>query len=133
MNNKIETSQLKNDLPDMKVGDIVKVHQIVKEIPKSKGGKPSKEKEEGKDRIQVFEGVVIARKHGKGINATFTVRRISSDISVERIFPLHSPSIKKIEVSQKGKVRRSKLYYLRERTGKRAKIKKKETKEVKEA
>ena len=111
---KIEKDQLKNDLPDIKSGDTVRVHQIIKE--------------KDKERIQVFEGIVIAKKHGKGINATFTVRRISSDVSVERIFPLHSPIIKKIEIVQKGKVRRSKLYYLRERTGKRAKIKKKESK-----
>ncbi len=128
MNTKIEKDQLKNDLPDIKTGDTVRVHQIIKEIPKGKGGKPSKEKQEGKERIQVFEGVIISKKHGKGISSTFTVRRISSNISVERIFPLHSPVIKKIEIVQKGKVRRSKLYYLRERIGKKAKVKKKEIK-----
>ncbi len=112
MKTKIETDQIKKDLPEIKPGDTVKVHQIIKE--------------KNKERIQVFEGVVIARKHGKGISSTITVRRISSDISVERIFPLHSPIIKKIEVVQRGKVRRAKLYYLREKIGKKAKLKKKE-------
>ncbi|MDD3729205.1 MAG: 50S ribosomal protein L19 [Candidatus Pacebacteria bacterium] len=108
---KIETSQLKSDLPDIKPGDTVRIHQAVKE--------------KDKERIQVFEGVVIAKKHGKGISSTITVRRISSDVSVERIFPLHSPVVKKIEIVQRGKVRKAKLYYLREKTGKRAKLKKK--------
>lgn len=99
------------NLPDVRPGDTVKVHQAIKE--------------KNKERIQVFEGVIIARKHGKGISSTITVRRISPDISVEKIFPLHLPAIKKIEVVQRGKVRRAKLYYLRERTGKKAKLKKK--------
>ncbi len=111
---KIEKEQLKSDLPDIRPGDTVRVHQIIKE--------------KNKERLQVFEGVVIARKHGKGISSTITVRRISSDVSVERIFPLHSPIIKKIEVVQSGKVRRAKLYYLREKVGKKAKLKRKEKK-----
>ena len=114
MDKKIEETQLKKDLPDIKPGDTVKVHQILKE--------------KNKERIQVFEGVVIAKKHGRGISSTITVRRISSDVSVEKIFPLHSPIIKKIEVVQRGKARRAKLYYLRERTGKKAKLKRIENK-----
>ncbi len=113
MDKKIE-EQLKNDLPDIKPGDTVRVHQKIKE--------------KNKERIQVFEGVVIARKHGKGISSTITVRRISSNVSVERIFPIHSPLIDKIEVIRRGKVRRAKLYYLRERVGKKARLKRKEIK-----
>ena len=111
---------LKKDLPDIRPGDTIKVYQKVKEVPKK--GKTSTERED-KERIQVFEGVVLARKHGKGISATITVRKIISGIGVERIFPLHSPTIEKIEVVRKGKARRAKLYYLRGATGERAKIK----------
>jgi len=103
---------LKKDLPEIRPGDTVKVYQKIKEG--------------NKERIQAFEGVVIARKHGKGITATITVRKVSGGIGIERIFPLHSPTIEKIEVLQRGKVRRAKLYYLRERVGKKAKVKRKE-------
>ena len=99
---------LKKDLPDFNVGDNVKVWIRVVEGNKS--------------RLQAFQGNVI-RKKGKGIEATFTVRRISMDIGVERTFPLLSPIVEKIEVIRKGKVRRSKLYYLRDRKGKAARIK----------
>ena len=102
-------NQLKKDLPAIRAGNIVRVHQ--------------KPEEGGKTRIQVFEGIVIAIKHGKGINATFTVRKKSVGVGVERIFPLHSPNIVKIEVVEKKKVRRAKLYYLREAKGKRALLK----------
>lgn len=104
--------QLKKDLPNIRPGDTIKVHQKVKE--------------KNKERIQVFEGQVIARKHGKGINSTITVRKIISGIGVEKIFPLHSPIIAKIELVKQGKVRRAKLYYLRKVKGKKARLKHKE-------
>ena len=100
------------DLPKLRPGDTIKVHQRVKEG--------------NKERIQIFEGVVIAKKHGKGIPATITVRKIVDGIGVERIFPVHSPSLNKIEVMGHGKTRRSKLYYLRTAKGKKAKLKRKE-------
>ena len=104
----IEQESLRKDVPEFRVGDTVKVYFKVIEG--------------NKERIQAYEGVVIARKHG-GLSETFTVRRISSGIGVERTFPLHSPKIDKVEVVRHGSVRRAKLYYLRERTGKPAKIK----------
>ena len=102
--------QLRDDIPDFGPGDTVAVH--------------AKVVEGDKERIQVFEGVVIKRK-GKGIDATFTVRKVSQGIGVERIFPLHSPRIAKIEKLRSGKVRRAKLYYLRNLRGKAAKIEEK--------
>jgi len=108
-------SQLKT-LPEITSGDTIKVHQKVKEGDK--------------ERIQIFEGLVIARKHGKGISATITVRKVAGGIGVERIFPIHSPSIDKIEVLRHGKTRRAKLYYLRTAKGKKAKLKKKDFAEV---
>ena len=96
-----------NTLPEFEIGDTVRVH--VKVI------------EGEKERIQVFEGVVIARK-GKKISETFTVRKISYGVGVERIFPVNSPNIAKVEVTRKGKVRRAKLYYLRDKKGKQAKV-----------
>jgi len=104
----VEKSELKTDIPPFLVGDTVKVHVKIKEGDK--------------ERIQVFEGVVIARRNGD-LRSSFTVRKISFGQGVERIFPLHSPIIDKIEVSKKGKVRRAKLYYLRTLKGKAAKIK----------
>ncbi len=106
--NNLVAGQLKTDLPDFKPGDTVAVD--VKVI------------EGQKERIQVFEGNVIART-GKGINATFTVRKISNGIGVERIFPLHAPTVAGIKVLRRGKVRRAKLYYLRKLRGKKARIK----------
>jgi large subunit ribosomal protein L19 len=100
--------QLKSNIPDFRPGDTVRVH--VKVI------------EGQRERIQVFEGVVIKR-HGGGISETFTVRKISYGVGVERTFPLHSPKVDKIEVVRQGKVRRAKLYYLRKLTGKAARIK----------
>ena len=94
--------------PVVTVGDTVRVHLKVKEG--------------NRERIQIFEGTVIAKKHG-GIEETFTVRRISYGIGVEKVFPLHAPSIEKVEVVRHGKVRRAKLYYLRDRVGKAAKVK----------
>ena len=110
-------SQMK-DIPDVRPGDLVRVYQKIKETPKK--GKPSTGQED-KERIQVFEGLVIARKHGKEMGATITVRKIISEVGVERIFPLHSPTLEKIEILKRGKVRRAKLYYLRKVKGKRVK------------
>lgn len=104
----ISDSSLKADVPQFNVGDTVKVHVQIKEGDKS--------------RIQVFEGTVIAKKHG-GINETFTVRRVAHGCGIERVFPLHSPVVSKVEVVRYGKVRRAKLYYLRDRVGKAAKVK----------
>ena len=105
-----ETAQLRDDIPDFVPGDNVKVHVRVIEG--------------GRERTQVFEGVVIARKGG-GVHETITVRKVSFGVGVERIFPLHAPIIDKIEVSRRGDVRRAKLYYLRDRVGKSARIKEK--------
>jgi large subunit ribosomal protein L19 len=104
----LENAQLRDDVPDFRTGDTVKVHVRVVEA--------------GRERIQVFEGVVIAR-NGSGARASFTVRKISFGVGVERVFPLHAPIIDKIEVTRRGDVRRSKLYYLRDRVGKSARIK----------
>lgn len=115
MPTKIETFtkiQLKKGLPDIRPGDTIRVYQKVKE--------------KDKERLQAFEGVVLARKHGKGISATITVRKVISGIGVEKIFPIHSPAIEKIEVLKRGKVRRAKLYYLRTAKGKKARLKRKD-------
>ncbi len=104
----ITNSQIRTDLPKLIVGDTVKVHVKVKEGTR--------------ERIQVYEGTIIAKKHG-GISETITVRRLSYGVGVERVFPVNSPNIDKIEVVRKGKVRRAKLYYLRDRVGKAAKVK----------
>ena len=106
--NEVTKSQLKKDVPEFRSGCTVRVHVKIKEGDKS--------------RIQVFEGLVIARQGG-GIAETFTVRKISNQIGVERTFPIHSPIVEKIEVVRHGKVRRNKLYYLRGRSGKAARIK----------
>ena len=106
----LNEKQLQNDVPQVEVGDTVRVHVKVKEG--------------ARERVQVFEGTVIAKKHG-GIEETITVRRISYGVGVEKVFPVHSPSISTIEVVRSGKVRRAKLYYLRGRVGKGAKIKEK--------
>ncbi len=102
--------QIRTDLPELEVGSTVKVHVKVKEG--------------NRERIQIFEGTIIKIQHG-GIQKTFTVRRLSYGIGVERTFPVNSPKIAKIEVVRKGKVRRAKLYYLRDRVGKAAKVKEK--------
>jgi len=106
----VEQSFERNDLPNFNPGDTLKVYIKIKEG--------------GKERIQMFEGICIARKGG-GLKETFTVRKISFGVGVEKIFPLHSPSIDKIEVVRYGDVRRAKLYYLRELKGKKAKVKEK--------
>ena len=104
----ITQEQIRTDLPKLLIGDTIKVHVKIKEGTR--------------ERIQIFEGTVISKKHG-GINETFTVRRVSYGVGVERTFPVNSPLIDKIEVVRHGKVRRAKLYYLRDRVGKAAKVK----------
>lgn len=104
----VEQDYLNKDLPSFRPGDTVRVHVRVVEG--------------GRERTQIFEGIVI-RRRGSGVNETFTVRRISYGVGVERIFPVHSPRLAKIEVMRKGRVRRSRLYYLRNRVGKAARIK----------
>lgn len=106
----IEREQMRLDIPDFRAGDTVKVH--------------AKIKEGDKERIQVFQGVVIRKRKGK-MGATFTVRKVSYGIGVERIFPVHSPNIDKVEIVSRGMVRRSRLYYMRKLKGKAARIKEK--------
>lgn len=106
----IAQSSMKTDVPQMDIGDTVKVYVKIKEGDR--------------ERIQLFEGTLIAKKHG-GISETFTVRRVTHGCGVERVFPLHSPNVEKIEVVRSGHVRRAKLYYLRGRVGKAAKVKSK--------
>jgi large subunit ribosomal protein L19 len=107
---------IKKDLPPIRSGDTVRIHQKIREG--------------NKERIQVSEGLVLARKHGKEAGATITVRKVISGIGVERIIPLHSPTLEKIEIIKSGKVRRAKLYYLRRLKGKKSRLKKKEFAEV---
>ena len=104
----LEKEQLRSDLPQLNIGDTVKVYLKVKEG--------------NRERLQMFEGIIIRKKNG-GIRETFTVRRVSYGVGVEKTFPVHSPIIDKVEISRKGKVRRAKLYYLRDRVGKAAKVK----------
>ena len=116
----IEHEQLKNKIPELRIGNTVRVHVRIKEG--------------NKERIQVFEGIII-KKQGGGVNATFTVRRISYGVGVEKTFLVHSPMVEKVEVVRVGKARRAKLYYLRDRVGKAAKTKEKigariETREI---
>ncbi len=106
----VEQAQLRNAYESVQIGDYVKVHLLIKEG--------------NRERIQVFEGTVIARK-GAGLSETITVRRVSYGVGVERVLPLHSPKIDHIDIVRKGKVRRAKLYYLRDRVGKAAKVKEK--------
>lgn len=108
---KFNKEQLKK-LPELRPGDTIKVHQKIKEGDK--------------ERIQIFEGIIIAKKHGKDISATITVRKVIDGVGVERVFPIHSPAIDKIEVVRHGKARRAKLYYLRAAKGKKAKLKRKD-------
>lgn len=104
----IAQSSLKSELPEFNIGDTVRVSVKIKEGER--------------ERTQAFEGTVIARKHG-GVAETFTVRRVAHGCGVERVFPIHSPHVEKVEIIRRGKVRRSKLYYLRGRVGKAAKVK----------
>ena len=104
----VSSKYMKEELPTMNVGDTVRIHVKIKEG--------------SRERIQVFEGTIIARKHG-GIEETIAVRRLSYGVGCEKVFPVHSPSIVKVETVRRGKVRRAKLYYLRDRMGKAAKVK----------
>lgn len=104
----LDAQNVKSEMPVIRIGDTVRVHIKIKEG--------------SKERIQNFEGTVIAKKHG-GVNETFTVRRISYGVGVEKVFPVHSPNVVQVETIRKGKVRRAKLYYLRDRVGKAAKVK----------
>ncbi|GFP38828.1 50S ribosomal protein L19 [Candidatus Hakubella thermalkaliphila] len=104
---KVEDAQLRDDLAQFRPGDMVKVHVRVKEG--------------GKERVQIFQGTVI-RRQGSGVKETFTVRKVSFGVGVERTFPVHSPNIEKVEVVSHGVVRRARLYYLRERVGKKARV-----------
>ena len=104
------SEQLKTELPQFEIGDTIKVHNRIKEG--------------NRERIQLFEGTVIA-KHGGGISETFTVRRVAYGCGVEKTFPIHSPNVEKVEVVRRGRVRRAKLFYLRDRVGKSAKVKEK--------
>lgn len=104
----IEDEQLKKEVPEFAVGDTVKVHNKIKEG--------------NRERIQIFEGTVIKRQGGSN-RETFTVRKLSNGVGVEKTWPLHSPNVEKVEVVRRGKVRRAKLYYLRDRVGKAAKVK----------
>ena len=106
----LDAQNVKSEQPEIEIGSTVRVHIKIKEG--------------SKERIQVFEGAVIAKKHG-GVNETFTVRRISYGVGVEKVFPVHSPNVVKVETVRKGRVRRAKLYYLRGRVGKAAKIQEK--------
>ena len=104
----ITDGMIKEERPHIKVGDVVKVHVKIREGER--------------ERIQIFEGTIIARK-GSGVSETFTVRRVSYGVGIERVFPVNSPNVDKVELVRTGKVRRSKLYYLRDRVGKAAKVK----------
>lgn len=104
----IESAQLKAEVPEFRVGDTVRVHALIKEG--------------NRERIQIFEGIVI-KKQGGSCRETFTVRKNSNGIGVEKTWPLHSPNVERVEVVRRGKVRRAKLYYLRDRVGKAAKVK----------
>lgn len=105
----IEDAQLKSDITDFRVGDTVKVY--------------AKIKEGNRERVQIFEGTVLKKQGGSSVRATFTVRKNSNGIGVEKTWPIHSPNVEKVEVVRRGKVRRAKLTYLRGRVGKRAKVK----------
>lgn len=112
----VTKDQIRSDIPQFREGDTVKVNVRVVEYKDLKGGKV-----ETRERLQAFEGVVIAR-HNKGISSSFTVRKISNGVGVERVFPLHSPLLESISVTRRGRVRRAKLYYLRDLSGKAARI-----------
>ena len=115
----VTKEQLRNDIPDFREGDTVRVNVRVVDYKEGKGGKVDR-----RERIQAYEGLVIGR-HNNGISSTFTVRKVSSGVGVERIFPLHSPMVESVTVVSRGMVRRAKLYYLRKLSGKAARIREK--------
>ncbi len=115
---KFNRQSARKDLPNIQPGHVVKVHQKIKETEKVAGRSKGKSKNVTKERIQIFEGLVIAMNGRQGINASITVRKISNGVGVERVFPLSAPTIEKIELIKKTKVRRAKLYYMRDRIGK---------------
>jgi len=112
----VTKDQIRDDIPLFREGDTVKVNVRVVEYKELKGGKV-----DSRERVQAYEGIVIAR-HNRGISSSFTVRKISNGVGVERIFPLHSPLLESINVTRRGQVRRAKLYYLRNLSGKAARI-----------
>jgi large subunit ribosomal protein L19 len=126
----VESDQLKKEVPEFEIGDTVEVHvRLVEEQPASAPGRgrargraaPSRSEGTARERIQVFSGTVVARK-GSGLRETFTVRRIVQGEGVERVFPLHSPFVTDVKVVRQGRVRRAKLYYLRDRVGKATRV-----------
>lgn len=123
---KFDEKQIKQKFIDIRPGDTVRVHQRVKETVVSEAKTKKKEKEQEKERIQILEGVVLYVRGGKGMAGTFCVRKISSGVGVERIFPIYSPNIVKIEVVRRGKARRAKLFYLRRKEQKNAQLVEKE-------
>ncbi|MGB9824347.1 MAG: 50S ribosomal protein L19 [Candidatus Hydrothermia bacterium] len=116
----IEKEFMRNDIPDFGPGDTIRVHVKIKELKEDPKTKQLVEKV----RVQPFEGVVI-RRRGSGLSETFTVRKVTQGIGIEKIFPVHSPVIEKIEVLRRGRVRRARIYYIRERKGKAARIREK--------
>ena len=116
---KFNKEQIKQARDEIRSGDTIKVYQKIRVTS-------GKDKDKNKEKIQIFEGLVLARKHGKGINSTITVRKIIAGVGVEKIFPIHSPIIDKIEIVKRGKVRRAKLYYLRTAKGRKARLKRKD-------
>lgn len=120
-----EKSQTKQQFPDVRAGDTVRVHQKIKELVISEARTKKKEAAKEKERIQIFEGVVLYVRGGKGMSGTFCVRKISGGVGVEKIFPIHMPSIAKIEVLKRSKVRRAKLFYLRREKQKEVRLKEK--------
>ena len=113
---KFNKEQIKIGRDQVQPGDTIKVYQKIRVTS-------GKDKDKNKEKIQIFEGLVLARKHGKGINATITVRKVIAGVGVEKIFPIHSPIIDKIEIVKRGKVKRAKLYYLRTAKGRKARLK----------
>ena len=116
---KFNKEQIQQGRDQVQPGDTIKVYQKIRVTS-------GKDKDKNKEKIQIFEGLVLARKHGKGINSTITVRKIIGGIGVEKIFPVHSPIIDKIEIVKRGKVKRAKLYYLRTAKGRKARLKRKD-------
>lgn len=127
---KFNQSHLKKDLPNFRQGDTVRVYQKISVFSAGKNTSGDKEKGKGKEKFQIFEGLILAISHKKEIGATITVRKVISGVGVEKIFPIHSPIIEKIEILRRAKTRRAKLYYLRTAKGRKARLKKKEFKEA---